>query len=69
MARHQGQSTAHLLKIADETVAYAVNLAASVALSQNDKALAKLASLEAMAAMWGTKDDAEIIWETEEVIT
>lgn len=63
MARHQGTSTACLLKIADETVAYAVNVAASVALSLNDRDLAKLATMEAMAAMWGKEPEAEIEWE------
>lgn len=69
MARHQGTATSKLLKIADETVAYAVDCAASVALSLNDRELAKLATMEAMAAMWGgEKPDADIQWESEEVI-
>jgi hypothetical protein len=44
----------------------AVDLAATLILAENDRQLAKLASLEAAAAMWGGKSEPEIQWETVE---
>lgn len=44
----------------------AVDLAATVILSEHDRELAKLASLEALALMWGGKVEPEIKWDTVE---
>lgn len=64
-----GPSPAEALKIADETVACAVNVAAAMVLSQHDQKLAainaKNAAMEAMAAMWGGSKEPQVTWERE----
>lgn len=67
MARDQGRPSSSLLKIADETVAFAVDAAAVLVLSEHDRELAKLASLEAMAAFWGDGKPQQpvVTWERE----
>lgn len=49
----------------DENVCLAVDIVAAVKLAENDRQMAKLASLEAMALLFGkgAKDDIE--WDTE----
>lgn len=65
-ARNGSRAASELLRIADPTVAMAVDLAATVILSEHDRELAKLASLEALALMWGGKVEPEIKWDTVE---
>lgn len=62
-----GRSPADDLRIADPTVRMAIEIAAAVVLSRNDRQLAKLASLEAaQALLGGGSSRPEIEWETVE---
>lgn len=61
-----GQSPADKLGIADATVRTAIEIAAAVVLSEHDRNLAKLASLEAAGALFGGTPKTEVEWETVE---
>lgn len=60
-----GPRPSQALKIADETVGWAVDIAAAMLLEDHDLRVARHTALEAAAAMWGAKVEPEIIWETE----
>jgi len=61
-----GQSPAAKLKIADDTVACAIEIAAAMVLAEHDRDIARLTSMETAAAMWGVKQkEPQITWETE----
>jgi hypothetical protein len=51
------------MRLADETIILAVDIAAATVLALNDKQLAKNAAIEAQAAIWGAKEEPEVEWE------
>jgi len=68
MGRYFRERPSKLLGLRDETVAMAIDVAATYVLSLNDRELAKIAQLEAAQLMWGgaSQEKPEKAWVTVE---
>jgi hypothetical protein len=69
MGRNQSRAASSLMRIKDETVAMAVDVAQTVALAEHDRATA--AATEARQLSWllaGQPQSAAVAWDTVEVL-